>query len=231
MSIVEQRICAWSGVAFLLLFGVGWVLIARFLPPHSPGASAEAIAAIYQTNPVRIRLGLALALFGGGFMVPFLALISEQMRRMGSGSALLPNIQLVCGAVAILMVFTVPMMAWETIAFRPDRPVQITLAISDFAWLMFAMTLSPFFIQFLAIALAVFLDRGHNAIFPRWAAYFNAWMAVLILPAGIIAMFHSGPFAWNGLLAFWLPVGVFVIWIACMFFLLLGTINRQAQAA
>lgn len=228
MSIIEQRICAWSGIVFLLLFGLGWAVVAQFLPPHSPGASADAIAAIYQQNPGRIRLGLAIALFGSGFSVPFLALISEQMKRLGSGSTLLPNIQMVSGSVAALMVFTIPMMAWETIAFRPDRPVEITLAISDFAWLMFAMTLSPFFVQISTIALAIFLDGGRNPIFPRWTAYFNAWVAVLVLPAGVVAMFHSGPFAWNGLIAFWLPIGVFAIWILSMAFFLLRGIKQPA---
>jgi hypothetical protein len=228
MDIIEQRICAWSGIVFLLLFGLGWVVIAQFLPPHSPSASADAIAAIYQQNTVRIRVGLAVGLFGAAFVVPFYAAIGEQMKRLSGGRVLLANIQLVCGSIAILMVFTVPMMAWETIAFRPDRPAEISLAISDFAWLMFAMTLSPFFIQFMAIALAIFLGDARKAVFPRWAAYFNVWGAMLVAPAGVIAMFHTGPFAWNGLLAFWLPVAVFCAWVLIMFFLLLRAIKLQA---
>lgn len=129
------------------------------------------------------------------------------------------------------MIFTVPFMAWETIAFRPDRPVEIILAISDFAWLMFAMTLSPALVQFLSLGIAILLDRSPEPVFPRWAGFLNIWISVLALPAGAIALFHSGPFAWNGVLAFWLPVVLFVIWILVMLFLLLKMIRQQEPLA
>lgn len=230
MRVVEEKICAWSGIVFLLSFGIGWVLVAGFLPPHSPGSSDAEIVAIYQQNAARIRAGLALGLAGSAFIVPFYALIGEQLKRISGAGSLLANTQLVCGSIAILLVFTMSMMAWETVAFRPDRPADIILAMNDFGWLIFAMTLSPFFVQFLAIALAIFLDGGPTPVFPRWAGYFNLWVAVLVLPAGVIAMFHTGPFAWNGLLAFWLPVGVFTVWVLGMFLLLLRAIRRQAAS-
>ena len=227
MNTMEQRICAWGGIAFMLFFGMGMLVIAQFLPPHSPGASAADIASIYQQNTTRIRGGLALALFGSAFAVPFCAVISAQMRRIPGSGSVLANTQMLCGSIAILMIFTIPLMVWETVAFRPDRSPDIMLAMNDFAWMMFAMTLSPFFVQMLAVAIAIFLDRSAEPIFPRWAGYFNLWIAILILPAGVIAFFHNGPFAWDGLIAFWLPVAVICVWIVRMFFLLLGNIKRQ----
>ena len=231
MNLIEQRICAWSVVVFLVLLGIGWVVMARFLPPHLPGASAMEIAAIYQQNTVWIRAGLALAMLGSAFIVPFIVLISAQMRRIQGAGSLLANTQMICGSVGVMMIFTVPFMAWETIAFRPDRPVEIILAISDFAWLMFAMTLSPALVQFLSLGIAILLDRSPEPVFPRWAGFLNIWISVLALPAGAIALFHSGPFAWNGVLAFWLPVVLFVIWILVMFFLLLKMIRQQEPLA
>jgi hypothetical protein len=227
MNTTEQRICAWGGFAFVFFFGIGMFALAQFLPPHSPSASAADIAAIYQQNPLRIRAGLALALFGSAFVVPFCAVVSAQMRRIPGSGSVLANTQMLCGAVGILMVFTIPLMVWETVAFRPDRAPDIMLAMNDFAWMMFAMTLSPAFVQLVAIALSIFLDSSAEPIFPRWVAYFNLWVAILVLPAGVIAMFHTGPFAWDGLIAFWLPVAVFSAWVLRMSFLLLAMIKKQ----
>lgn len=47
------------------------------------------------------------------------------------------------------------------------------------------------------------------------------------LPGGLVTFFKSGPFAWNGILAFWLPLTVFGIWYGVMFMLLRKAILGQ----
>lgn len=39
--------CAWSGAAFCVVFGIGFLVLARFVPPPSPALDAAAIAALY----------------------------------------------------------------------------------------------------------------------------------------------------------------------------------------
>jgi drug/metabolite transporter (DMT)-like permease len=74
-------------------------------------------------------------------------------------------------------------------------------------------------------------DKGNQPVFPRWAAYFNFWTAMLYLPAFMVTFFKAGPFAWNGLLAFWLALLVAGIWTVVMFVLLLKAIRQQEAQA
>lgn len=230
MNTKAQLACAWSGIVFLGVVVAGWWLVAQFIPPHLPTAGADEIAAIYQANTVRIRAGTALALSGVGLLIPFAAVIAVQMKRIEGANAVLAYTQLTCSAVGVV-VFLVPMMIWTAIAFRPERSPEIMLAMNDVAWLLFLMTMSPFCVQNIAIGVAIFLDKRAQPIFPKWAGYLNIWVAILFIPVGVITFFKTGPFAWNGILAFWLPLSVAGIWFVVMFFLLLKAIGREAAEA
>jgi hypothetical protein len=55
-------------------------------------------------------------------------------------------------------------------------------------------------------------------------------MALGFLPAGLMTYFKTGPFAWNGILAFWLPLVAFAIWFNVMFIALQKAIKEQQEA-
>ena len=74
---------------------------------------------------------------------------------------------------------------------------------------------------------AILLDNRSEPLYPRWAAYFSFWCGILFLPGALASFFLSGPFAWNGILAFWLPLVVFFGWYIVMFFVLLKVIKEQ----
>ena len=80
------------------------------------------------------------------------------------------------------------------------------------------------------MGLAIVSDNHERPVFARWLGYFNIWVAILFLPGGLITFFKSGPFAWNGLLAFWLPLTVFFLWYIVMFFALLKAIRQRSTA-
>lgn len=40
--------------------------------------------------------------------------------------------------------------------------------------------------------------------------------------------FKNGPFAWNGVFCFWIPLTAFAIWMVGMFLLLRNAINDEA---
>jgi hypothetical protein len=42
--------------------------------------------------------------------------------------------------------------------------------------------------------------------------------------------FKTGPFAWNGLLAFWLPISAFAVWFVVIFLVLKKAIYREAES-
>jgi hypothetical protein len=59
-------------------------------------------------------------------------------------------------------------------------------------------------------------DKRPTPMFPRWTAWFSFWAAILFVPAGAVLIFKTGPFAWNGLIAFYIPVITFFAWLMLM---------------
>ena len=57
-------------------------------------------------------------------------------------------------------------------------------------------------------------------------AYLNLWVAVTFLPGAAATFFKHGPFAWNRLFDFWLPLTTFSLWIIVM-----GVLTAKAAAA
>lgn len=226
MSLRNQLLCAWCGPLFLGLFGLGYWVCARYLPPHSPDASAEAIAAIFQSQASMIRVGQVLLQIASAFTVPFAAVISIQLMRIEGRQPVLAYSQLGSGIVAAVFLL-LPTLIWCAVAFRPERSPELTQFGNDLAWIIFLMTFAPACVQLLMIGLAILGDKSKTPVFPRWSGYLNLWVSVSFLPAGLIPFFKTGPFAWDGVFGFWVPAVAFFAWIIVMTMLLLQTIKKQ----
>src|SRR5690606_12761861 len=229
MNKTAQYMCLWSAAVMGLLVTVGWVHVAQFVPLPSSSLSGDQIADMFSTYTFGIRTGMLLMLAGVGFFMPFIALISAQMRRMEHTPPVLAYTQLLGGSMSV-MIIIVPIILWTTAAFRPERNPEITQMLNDAAWLLVAMAFAPGIMQNLSIGLAVLWDKSAKRVFPRWVAYVNFWMALGFLPAGLMTYFKTGPFAWNGLLAFWLPLVAFTIWFNVMFIALMRAIREQRDS-
>jgi hypothetical protein len=75
----------------------------------------------------------------------------------------------------------------------------------------------------------VFIDMNQTPIFPRWVAYLDIWVAVVFIPTGIITFFTTGPFTYAGLLGFYLPLGVFAIWLIAMPYAVIRAIRAETD--
>ena len=64
-----------------------------------------------------------------------------------------------------------------------------------------------------------------------WAAWLSVWTALLSAPGGVLLFFKHGPLAFNGLLALWVPFGVFFVWMVAMTVVVIGAINREERMA
>ena len=71
----------------------------------------------------------------------------------------------------------------------------------------------PATIQALSIAVPILLDKTSPPPIPRWVGYANLWLGILFVPGMLVVMWKTGPFAWNGLLSFWIPAAFFVVWL------------------
>jgi hypothetical protein len=232
MNVTAQRICAWCGPVMVATWGLAFALLARFIPPPAPSLSAAQIVARFSDHTNLIRLGLVISLFACALLVPFCAVIAAQMRRIEGGRSVLAETQLVSGGL-LCVEFLLPFAVWQTALYRiHEREAAIVQMLNDMAWLMFLGIISSACVQVAALGIGILLDKGVKPVFPRWAGYFNLWVALIWMPAAVIVFFKHGLFAWNGLLAWWVPLSVFFVWFAVMLVLLLRAISddeRQQQ--
>lgn len=203
------RICIWSGPIAFAIFGIGLIGFAHFLPPPAPSLDAAQIAAVYAGNTLGIRLGGITIMLAAGMFAPFFAAISVFMLRMEGRWAAYAWTQAMTATIVVLCFF-IGAMLFTVTAFRPERPAELTQLMNDFAWLLFVAPAPPAVLQAFAIGLAIINDP--RQILPRWTAFFSFWVAVLFVPGALAILFKTGPFAWNGVLAFWLPAILVGVW-------------------
>jgi hypothetical protein len=113
--------------------------------------------------------------------------------------------------------FITPTGIWMATAFRSeDRAADITRALNDVGWILFVLVIWSVWVQMLAIAAAVLMDNRPDPVLPRWVGWLSLWVSLIIVPAGLVLFFKTGPWAWNGLIGFWVPLSALVIWMLGM---------------
>lgn len=223
-----EALCIWAGPASVVVLFVGWVLCAHWLPPFAPGLSAPELVAGYQGNVTGIRIGMLLLMYAGAPGIAFAAVIMSRILSMKGPTPALAYTQF-GAAVLSFVTFIIPSEIFATASFRLDRAPEITQFANDLAWLIFDQINTANIVQWAAIGIAVILDRSTQPIFPRWFGFFNLWAAVLLIPGSMIVFFKSGPFAWSGVLGFYLGLTTFTIWYVVSTILLLKSANRSAK--
>jgi hypothetical protein len=200
----------------MVFLGLALINLAHFIPPLAPTLTAEQVAAHYREHSVGIRIGMILFLFSGTLLAPITAIFCLLIKRIEGSASILTYTQIITGTVALVL-FIPPAICWTAAAYRPERALEDILLLNDLGWLFFVMITPPGILQVIVLGMAILQDKRPKPLLPRWLGYLNFWAAVLFIPGGIVALFKTGPFAWNGLIAFWIPVGVFGAWWIVMF--------------
>lgn len=231
MNTRSQIVCAWCGfLCPLFMFGGLWPA-AGFFPPTQPTADAMQIVTLYEENLFGIRLASILFIIAGALCGAFGAGIAAQMRRMETRETPVLTYGQLAGAIPQTLFFILPALVWSVAAYRLDRNPEITQALNDIGWFIFVMPFTLPFLQNVCLGFAIISDKNPKPVMPRWLGYFNLWLAILYVPGGFITMFKTGPFAWNGLLAFWVPGGLFSVWFYVMWYYLVKAAREQGRQA
>lgn len=226
-----QRVLIWAGPAMIVLWLGAFVFIAGYFPPTDPRLTAEGIAAFYAEHTNAIKIGLVISMAASALLVPWAVAISGQLKRI-DGAKALADVQMVSCALLSLE-FITPIGIWMAASFRyDDRAADITRALHDVGWILFMTVIWSVWVQMIAITAAILIDRGREPVLPRWLGYLSLWVAMLIIPAGLVLFFKHGPFAWNGIVGLYIPLTAFVIWIFAFTIMihrnLTGEITMQA---
>lgn len=222
-----ELVCACGGIVFGVLFGIGFVGIAGFVPPLDPNLSADQIAEIYRSDTNAIRTGLLVCYVGSPFYLAFGAAILAQTRRITGAPRVLYQLQLAAFASSVFFIIG-PFMIWWAAAFRPDeQSPQITQALNDLGWIFLLVAWVPFVTWYMTTGVAILCDTSAAPVYPRWAGYVGLMMGLGQTSAAFLIYFKNGPFAWDGIFSWWLPATWFFVWFAVMTVTTIKAINAQ----
>jgi hypothetical protein len=214
----------WIFPGFYAAFGVIICLLTRVTPPPRPDIATVDKVAFFTAHgtTIQIGFGLLLILLGGAAVTN--GIVVYHMKRMSVGSVLAYG-YLGGMAVGALPGFLLVAACFLTATFRTDRNSEVLGMLYDLGMLSYNGSLGCFSVAYLALAIAILYDK--NEIFPRWFAYVSIWQIITEVIATQMFVFHAGPFAWNGSLAFWWSVVVFSVWLGALMVLLKRATERE----
>jgi hypothetical protein len=221
-----QLLCLWTVPFFGCALVIASLVFPGFFPPMSPQMSAQEVADFYQQHIPEIRFSMVVFNLFGVMLAPFFAVTAVQMMRMATPSKVL-GIAYMTATASGATVFALADIFFLLAAFRPERDPNLIMLLNDLAWIVLVAPVGMIFVQNLCLALAVYLDARDRPVMPRWVAGFSLVIAAAIAPAAGAAVTTTGPFAWDGVLAFWLRFGALAVFIAVMFVVLRRAINDQ----
>ncbi|MEU2031100.1 hypothetical protein [Nocardia amamiensis] len=225
------RVGAWAPLAYLLVFGTGWLVLGHFFPPFSPADGPDEIAHQFLDRRIQILTGSVLMMVSTVILMPYAALLTLIVRKAEGGAGMLTLMMGFTQVTYMVMNFFVP-FAFAMATFRPDRDPGLIQFAGDFGFMQFIGGIAMFWMIWAVTAWAALVtpSRG-TAVIPRWFGYLNLWCAILYLPELLIFFFHTGPFAWDGLVGFWIPAAVFIIYLLAATPVFLRIVGRHFHDA
>lgn len=223
-----ETILLWTLPGVGAIWLSAFLLFPGFVEPMSPTMSADEVAAFYRDPQKLARIRYSMILFNwfAVGLIPILALIVLQIRRMAHRTPIFSYAIIACAAGGPT-IFLMANLFWLTAAFRPSRDPQLTLMFNDLAWVTFSTQVGFLIAQSVILALAIHLDRQPRPVFKPWVAHFNLVVAALLMPAAFAGAALTGPIAWDGLLTFWVRNLAIGAWIVVMALVLREAVERQ----
>jgi hypothetical protein len=216
---------AWHAtIVFYTLYTIVFFIITRTQPPGKPWYDPHQVVGWFSDRHDGLLVGFGLIFILGGLSAMPIALITYSIRRMSVSRAFAYS-YLILYSVSAVPGFLFICVAMTVGAMRPDRNPAIQQWIYDLGFLSFSGTMGVFLIGSLIWMTAILLDKNH--VFPKWFGYLNlcnALTEVVVAPSWI---FHSGVFAWNGVIAWWINVAVFALYTSAFIYLLRSVILRE----
>lgn len=221
-----QRVMVWCTPVFFCLYGLGFLGFARWVPPPAPWLSMNEVAAVYAAGATSIKVAGMLLCFASPFILPIFVVLYIHMRRIEGRHGPLALVQLGM-AIALVLEFVVAAIMIMGIAYRPGHSPDVVSAVNDIIWMDLVGISGTAFVGWVAIGWCILQDRRPVPIFPRWYGYLNLFVAIAVCGGTWCVLFRTGPLAWNGIIAYWLPLAVWIPWCGLSIWMLLRVIKQQ----
>lgn len=228
-----QRGLLLVGLTLSTIYALAYYFLLDFWPPPSPTLSAAEVVQLYAHSNAQFRVGVVLMIISGAFWLPWAVVIAIQMARDEPGTPVWAITQAFGSVVGTALFLSLSPLIWGMAAFSVDRAPELTVLLNECAWLTFitAAQFLPF--QTFPVVVVAFSRKKDeaNSAFPRWLGWLSLLMGICAEVGAVAQMFKTGPFAWNGLFTFYLPVAIYGTWMGAITFTLFRAIGRQERAA
>lgn len=228
-AIASQKWGLWCAWIFAALTAVGWLGIANFYAPVPADVSAEATKLFYtDTHRWRVIIGCTIFYIACGFLVPASIQFGIMLSKI-EGRYPLWSITAAVGGIFISVIVFLNACAWIVAAYRTETSADIIQAWNDWAWFAFLLGWIYLAVEMLASAIVELKDKSPTPMIPRWLTWLTFAGAASLLTAMGPAFFKSGPFAYHGLLGFYLPMTVWGIYLLLTSWYMLKALDREAE--
>jgi hypothetical protein len=206
------RLCAWAGPIFMIGYSLSWGLLGMNIPPISPDISIGDLHSHYIDHNLRLRTAMLISVLFAPFYFVMSVIVSRVIQKIEGLDGPLSVIEQIGGTLTTVVMF-VGGVCWLTASFRIDeRTPEIIRLLHDFGWMFFDTTFIATNIQTCATGIAILRDKRAEPLYPRWLAWFSFAEAAIAMPVVLMPFFTHGPFAWNGLMNYWIGFSMFFGW-------------------
>lgn len=204
----SQKAALLCTYAFVALTVVGWLGIANFITPAPADLTLDETKQWFsETYRWQTILGCTLLYIGSALLTPGSIQWGLMLAKIEGKSPVLSITTAVCGIFISLIVF-LNACAWIVCAYRAQTDPHVIQAFSDWAWFAFLFGWVYLAIEMISSAIVELKDKREQPLVPHWMAWLTLFSASTMLGAIGPAFFKSGPFAYHGVIAFYIPVFV-----------------------
>jgi hypothetical protein len=211
-------------IVFYNFFGVIFFGVTRTQPPPQAWWAPARVVQWFDANHTGLLVGFGVNFLIAAFSLAATALIAYSMRRMSVSPAFAYS-YLVIYSLAAVPGMLLTCIALVVGAMRPDRDPKLISLLYDFGFLAFSGTMGVFLIGSVVWAVAILLDQ--NRVFPKWFGYLNICNALTEVVVATCWIMKAGPFAWNGVISFYINMVVFAAYTGVFITLLQKMILRE----
>lgn len=222
----SQKIALWCNFVFVALTAVGWLGIAHFYAPAPADLTLDQTKTWFtETHRTGTLIGCTLFYIAAGLLTPGSIQFGIMLSKIEGRRPIWSITTAVCGIFISLIVFF-NACAWIVSAYRPESGADVIQAFSDWAWMAFLLGWIYLAIEMVATGAVELMDDRPEPMIPRWLTWLTFFGALALLGAAGPAFFKSGPFAYHGLLAFYVPVCIWGAYLTLTSFYMVKALNR-----
>jgi hypothetical protein len=230
-SFLSQKIALWCNLVFVGMTAVGWLGIAHFILPVHADKGLEGTKDWYtHQHHWGVIVGCTIFYIAAGLLTPGSIAFGVMLSKIEGRHPIWSFTTAVCGVFISLIIFF-NCCAWIVAAYRPETGADVIQAWNDWAWFAFLLGWIYLSIEMVATGLVELMDAREQPMIPRWLTWYTFAGAVTIFFAAGPAFAKSGPFAYHGLLAFYVPVVIWGTYISLTTWFMLQELERERAAA